>query len=350
MQYQHIGHKIKGFYHIAKYAKRYLDMITDKALNKIKVLQFWDKHGLEATLDAFPVKRRTLFLWKQKLKQANGKVEALNDISKRPHQLRKRNWSPLILSEIQRLRNEHPNLGKEKIYILLTSFCKKHALPCPKTRTIGRIIAEAPDKMRRFPQKIYHNGRIRQINKRHKVRKPKHFQASYPGQCIALDTVERFIDGCRRYIITFVDIYSRFSFAWATSSHSSATASKFFSLLQVVFPYRIESVLTDNGSEFAKHFDHTLISHKINHWHTYPRTPKMNAHEERFNRTIQEEFIDHNISRLIDVTNFNSKLIDYLLWYNSERPHFALQLKSPIQFLMLQYDPKCNMWWPNTFD
>jgi len=34
------------------------------------------------------------------------------------------------------------------------------------------------------------------------------------------------------------------------------------------------------------------------HYHTYPRTPKMNAHIERFNRTVQEEFIDYHIHDL----------------------------------------------------
>lgn len=119
MQYQHIGHKVKGFYHIAKYAKRYLDMITTKALDKAKILSFWKKHGLGATLDAFPVKRRTLFLWKQKLQQANGKIEALNESSKRPKRLRQRSWPKIIIDEIRNLRTKYPNLSKEKIYILL---------------------------------------------------------------------------------------------------------------------------------------------------------------------------------------------------------------------------------------
>lgn len=292
MQYQHIGHKIKGYYRITKYAKRYLDMITSKALNKNKILVFWEKHGLKATLDAFPIKRRTLFLWKRKLKQAQGKLEALNDASKKPKCLRKRQWSPTIVNEIRRLRKQHPNLGKEKIFVLLNTFCQNQNLKCPKPSTIGRLIADAPDKMRRFPQKVYHNGKIRISKKSRKIRKPKYFKASFPGQCVAFDTIERFIDGCRRYVLTFVDVYSRFSFAWATSNHFSVAANQFLSLISLVFPYSVKHVLTDNDSEFAKHFYQTLINNNISHWHTYPKTPKMNAHNERFNRTIQEEFID----------------------------------------------------------
>jgi hypothetical protein len=36
------------------------------------------------------------------------------------------------------------------------------------------------------------------------------------------------------------------------------------------------------------------------------------------------------------------------LWYNGERPHWGLHLKSPVQFLMEQKPEECKMWWPNT--
>ena len=48
--------------------------------------------------------------------------------------------------------------------------------------------------------------------------------------------------------------------------------------------------------------------------------PKMNAFVERFNRTIQEQFINWNLRRLRDdIDHFNRDLIDWLLWYNTKR-------------------------------
>jgi transposase InsO family protein len=94
------------------------------------------------------------------------------------------------------------------------------------------------------------------------------------------------------------------------------------------------------------------------HWHTYPKTPKMNAHCERFNRTIQEEFIDYHYDSLFedDLTDFNLELLSWLSWYNLERPHFSLAqpvpgrktpiLLSPVQFLHENH--QCNMYWPDT--
>jgi transposase InsO family protein len=119
---------------------------------------------------------------------------------------------------------------------------------------------------------------------------------------------------------------------------------------QTVFPVPCTVILTDNGGEFAKHFANHVRESKMTHWHTYPRTPKMNAHVERFNRTIQEEFVDfHEELLLADIMAFNDKLFDHLTWYNQDRPHHALQLQSPMQIIANYLKSnQCNMWWPNT--
>jgi transposase InsO family protein len=94
--------------------------------------------------------------------------------------------------------------------------------------------------------------------------------------------------------------------AWACGSPSFRAASHFLHLVSFVFPYNIENVLTDNGSEFKKHF-HNSLAQQQTHWFTYPKTPKMNAHCERFNRTLQEEFVDYHRTDLIDLNSFNQK-------------------------------------------
>jgi len=73
---------IKGFVNAYEDGLRYR-MLTEKAKYKAKLLVFWEKHGLVATMDAFSVKRSTLFLWKKKFKDNQGKEEAdqLNKIN-----------------------------------------------------------------------------------------------------------------------------------------------------------------------------------------------------------------------------------------------------------------------------
>lgn len=331
-----------------KYRIRLERMISKNALRRSQILTFWERHGLTATMEAFDVKRRTLFLWKKRLREGEG-IEVLNDGSRAPHRRRKRRWPIAVLEEIQRLREKYPNLGKEKLYMPLRKFCHQNSLSCPKPSTIGRLMHDLGG-LRASPRKCTGSTYKPQIKKKKVLRKPKDLIATYPGHVVALDTVERFVDGCRRYIITFEDIYSRFAFAWATASHASNAAKEFFEYCRKVFPVPFTFVLTDNGSEFKKHFSKALEKLHIVHYHTYPKMPKMNAHCERFNRTIQEEFIDYNAYYLKYPNLFNQKLMEWLIWYNTERPHGAFKNRlSPLQFLISSNQPKkCNQGWTYT--
>src|SRR3989344_3021629 len=181
-------------------------MITEKAKYRYKVLAHWQKHGLASAMDAFDVKRRTLFTWKKALKKGGGKAEALNPGKTERKEKRKRIWSLEILSEMRRLRLEHPNLGKEKLYPVLKEFCLVQSLKCPRPKTIGRLIADLGG-LRTFPQKISHFGKIKKANRQKVIRKPKQFKTEYAGHLVALDTIEKFIQGTRRYVITFEDIH-----------------------------------------------------------------------------------------------------------------------------------------------
>lgn len=48
---------------------------------------------------------------------------------------------------------------------------------------------------------------------------------------------------------------------------------------------------------------------------------------------------------------FNLKLVDWLLWYNSERPHASLGQIPPLRYICNQLTPReCHMWWTRTTD
>lgn len=344
----------RGFISTWERVLRFRYMITDKAKERVRILAFWEKHGTVAVEEAFRVKRRTLYLWQRKLKEGRGKLEALNDGNKAPKKKRRRLWDYRIIEELRRLRNEHPNLGKEKLYPLLLSFCASLGRACPQPRTIGRLIKDCGG-LRVFPQKVTGTGRIVTANRQRILRKPKEFKTKYAGHLVALDTIERFVHGIRRYIITFEDIHTRFGFAWATSSHASLAAKEFFDLCRKAFPHPMEFVLTDNGSEFKKHFSAELKRLHLVHYHTYPKTPKQNAHCERFNRTLQEEFVDFHANLLLQPGTFNATLMDYLVFYNTERVHFAFANKlSPVAYMLslpryqLAGGRECKSGWPYT--
>ena len=200
-------------------------MLTDKAKHKAHVLAFWEKHSIETAIDAFNVKERTLYLWKSQLRKGEGKLISLNEKSKKPINIRRRDWSQSIKDEIKKIREAHPNLGKDKIHLFLNKFCKKRNLLCPSISTIGNLIKDMGG-LRRFPVKVRHNGAIVPRKRVKRARKPKDFIAEYPGHCGSFDTIEKIIRGYRRYVTTFTDVYSRFSLALATKSHASKAAKK----------------------------------------------------------------------------------------------------------------------------
>ncbi|MEK6821255.1 MAG: DDE-type integrase/transposase/recombinase, partial [archaeon] len=275
--------------------------------------------------------------WKGRLGKGGGKPEALNPRSRAPKEKRKRLWDARILEELRRLRSAevHPNLGAEKLHPLILDFCDAVGIEaCPKPSTIERLIADMGG-LRTFPQKVSHFGKVKKANRRKVLRKPKDLVAKYPGHVIALDTVEKQRNGRRMYLLTAIDIFTRTTFAIATKSHSSKTFAHFFFLIMRMFPYEIRNVLTDNGSEFKKYLDQLLEANDITHYHTYPKTPKMNAHCESFNGTIQEEFVDYNVNLLFDdTTRFNEKMKTYLEFYNTKRVHYAWKnKKTPLEVL-----------------
>ncbi len=337
MRIFNINRGVRGSRTIQENAIRFAYMITEEAKRRARIITFWQKYGTAATEEAYGVKRRTLYLWRQKLRAGRGKLESLNCGSRAPKKKRRRRYDHRIVEEIKRLREQYPNLGEKKLYPLLKAYCDTVSLPCPKPATVGRIVKDKGG-MRTVPVRVTGTGRVKPYTRQKVLRKPKDLAIERPGHLVALDTVEVIVHGSRRYLITCEDIYSRFAFAFATTSHASQAAEAFFLMWQRVFPYTTTFVLTDNGSEFKKHFAKRLLNLQITHYHTYPRTPKMNAHVERFNRTIQEEFVDFHHGLLLDSDAFNEKLMDWLIFYNTKRVHSAFKNKLTPVGCLLQYE------------
>lgn len=311
-------------------------LVDKEAEKRVKILLFLEKHKLEATLDAFDVSERTLYNWKKKYKDGKKTVYSLSNKSRRPNKTRKREWHYKVLEKIIKYREDVPNIWKEKIYPMLSIYCDLNNYECPWISTIWRLIKDLW-WLRQYNKKTKLKWKQRTRNK--VLRKPSQLPARLPWEVVALDSVEiRWEWATKRYVITIIDIYSRFSHAIVSNSHSSKTAMSAFLEFQNKFPFKIKSVLTDNGSEFMLHFKEYLDKENIIHYHTYPRNPKMNAHSERFNRTIREWVLNINRYKLTDLAYANDIVKKFLHFYNTKRVHYAFSNKlTPLQKLCL-YD------------
>jgi len=329
--------RIRGLEEVKKVISSLRRFSKDEvAKERLKIIEFYGEYGEKATIKVFGIKRKTVFVWKKRLKDSRNSISSLIPLSTTPKTTRRMLTDPKVISYIKSLREKYPRLGKEKIKPLLDAYCLKEGLPSIEVSTIGKVIK----RNNFFFQKtgrVYHNPNSgfarRKKTKRIRVRyAPKPMELGY----LEMDTILRFVEGVRYHFYCAIDVKGKFAFSLYYKRLNSQNTVDFFKKLQIACPYRIKHLQTDNGLEFLGNFADYLQKKKLPHSFIYPRCCRINGVVERFNRTIQEEFIDNNLDIIHNPVIFTGKLIDYLLFYNTERVHKSLGLISPMDYLILK--------------
>lgn len=154
----------------------------------------------------------------------------------------------------------------------------------------------------------------------------------------------------RLFLFVAIDRTSKFAFARLVERANTQTASAFLDELVAAVPYRVHTVLTDNGIQFADQprnrngltarfrghpFDRACLRHAIEHRLTRPNHPWTNGQAERMNRTIKEATVKrfhydghHRLRR---------HLADFLDAYNFARRLKTLRGLTPYEFI-------CQTW------
>lgn len=306
--------------------------VSEVAKERFKIINFYNIHGEKTTVEAFGVGRKTIGVWKRRLKLKG--LFGLVPYSTAPRKRRTMVVNEKVLLFIKSLREKYPNLGKSKIKTILDQFCLQQRLPTYSEAKIGRIIKF----YKLFYQKqgkMYHNPNSGYALNRHKTKRlrikysPKPTDFGY----IQMDTVTRLVDGVKYYFYDAVDTRGKFALSLPYKHLNSINTVDFMKKLIYVSPSKITTVQTDNGLEFLGEFERYLSNLKIKHIFTYPRCPKINGCIERFNRTLQENFIGPNLYLIHSNKEFSTKLADFLIFYNNQRPHQALNNMTPLQYL-----------------
>jgi transposase InsO family protein len=315
---------------------------SDTAQYRLKVVEYYQQFGMKATLSAFPVKRSTVFLWRKTLRENKGRLSSLIPKSSRPHGVRKMQTHPLVLAEICRLRRKHYRLGKKKLFPLLKRYCLKVGISYPAISTIGKIIKRNGlffDK----PTYGYHDPARKKHNRRKKLR-ARYAPKPQAGGYVQLDTIETVLGGLRRYTITAIDVKLKVAYAQTFKSKTASNALIVLKTLQVMLPVAIHTVQTDNGSEFENVFDSFCRKKNITHKWTYPNHPKVNGVIERFNRFLQEEWLDMYQDELIEPKLVNKRIAEYLYFYHNDRIHESLNDQAPATTLGKEIKSPKGVW------
>ncbi len=312
---------------------------NEVAQERLKIIEFYDAEGEEKTQKYFHVNRKTLNVWTKKLVRSGHRLESLVAQSTRPKRVRRMTTDPRLVGFIRKLREEHPRLGKEKIKPLLDQHCQTLGIPSLAVSTIGKVI-----KRHRlfFPKKnrVYHDPNSKWAESQGKKRAPRSRvrYAPHPEELgyWQLDTLVRELDRLKVYFYSAIDIKGKVAFSAPYARLSSRNTQDFFQKLQRVLPLSMRAVQTDNGSEFQGEFDEYLESQHIPHLWSYPRCPRINGCIERYQRTLNEEFIEVHEDSIREPQEFLRHLGEYLVFYNSERIHHALGKQTPLGYLLSQ--------------
>jgi transposase InsO family protein len=147
-----------------------------------------------------------------------------------------------------------------------------------------------------------------------------------------MDTIH-FVDwstGERFYFYTVIDLYSRWAYAEVHDKLSQAMSLEVALRAQSAASFAFTMMQTDNGPEFQKYFHDMLQARSIALRHSRVRQSNDNAHIERFNRTIQEECLgQHPLRQNVSQLQLNA----YLDYYNNDRKHMGIGLKTPGQMI-----------------
>ena len=266
--------------------------------------------------------RKTFYKWRHRFDEKD--LRSLEEQSRAPINKRQTEIDSLKEQRIIALRRQHPRWGKEKLEVVYSRAYQEKASSWHIQKTIEKY------------KLYYHPKRTEAIRlKRRRAQKKRRItelkDRPQLGFTLHLDTIVIYWNNLKRYIITAIDQYTKIAFARMYTTHSSFSTADFLYRLNYLLGQKITNIHTDNGSEFQRCFHEAVSDLHLEHYFSRNRTPKDNASNERFNRTLKEEFIDLG-NFTPDLQAFNKNLTEWLIEYNFERPHLALDKLTPIEY------------------
>lgn len=162
------------------------------------------------------------------------------------------------------------------------------------------------------------------------------YEKQVPGHYVQVDVkflyfTDKAGKKVRRFQYTAIDDATRIRTLKVYERHTQKNAIDFINHVVAKFPFRIHTVQTDNGHEFQAQFHWHLNDLGINHKYIKPRTPRLNGKVERSHRTDKLEF--YQLLTYIDDVDLNEKLAEWENYYNYNRPHSAMNGKTPYERL-----------------
>lgn len=298
--------------------------LSSQAKIKLRWIDYYNKHkNVSLTCRYFGISRKTLYKW---LKRYNPTyLQSLEEKSRKPHKLRISENYFKFKGKIKELRSKYPTWSKYKIGAVL----RQENIQISDS-AVGSILKRLGLYNKKLSRKRQ-NARRRNTGK---IRiKDVEIRLNKPGALLQVDTKEFNSVGDKKLIqFTAIDCFSRIRKLRGYRNKSAFNGREFLRYIIKNMEFKIEAILTDNGSEFMAEFDDECRKLNIKHYWTTPESPNQNAYVESSHCIDQKEFYETRFIPL-GVVGFNQALKKWEYEYNFIRPHGSLKFVSPETFL-----------------
>lgn len=300
--------------------------ISREAAKRLEWMIFYETKGgfnVLFTCRHFGIAPKTFYKYLNRFDQNPANLE---DHSRAPQNVRQRDITLEQEDRIVSLRKANMFYGKEKLRAEYQSLYGEDISAWKIWYTIKKH-----DLYPDLKKVEKHRLRVNRLSNRKKITELKKKTKNSLGYLLQIDTIVIHMFGLKRYILTAVDTFGKLAFARTYRNQSSYSASDFLKRLNFLFDNQIVNIQTDNGAEFQKEFRIAARELKMDHYFSRARTPKDNAFVERFNGTLQKEWLNEGNFNP-DVSLMNKSLTDWLIRYNFKRRHSSLGNLSPINY------------------
>lgn len=304
-----------------------MNIITQEAKKKQAIVKYAEKNGKSKASRKYGVSLSSVKRW---CKKYDGTWQSLLDKSHRPHSHPNRHTSKEERQIKNSFQKEFERYGWYGVYsdLLGKGYTRSFSGMVYAAKRMGLSEKKKPQKRsrvhRRYPELLEPGEKV-QIDVK-----------EVPYNCLRGNVLR---DGKHLYQWTAIDESTRMRFVYGFEEHTPENSVRFLKMLIKAFPFKIQTVQTDNGTEFTykyiseekvSPFDKALTKLGIKHKLIPPRTPWHNGKVERSHRNDQRYF--YNWETFRSVEELNEKLVKHLKWSNN-KPMRTLGGKNAKQLL-----------------
>lgn len=160
-----------------------------------------------------------------------------------------------------------------------------------------------------------------------------------------IDIAEVRTEEGRLHLFVAIDRTSKFTYVELHNTATKPIAAEFLRNLVKILPYKIHTVLTDNGIQFTNQkrhiyafqhiFDRVCEEHDIEHRLTKISHPWTNGQVERMNKTLKNATVKKYYYR--SHQHLKEHLYNFVMAYNYARRLKTLNGLTPFEFICLQW-------------